>query len=197
MSQLLHTTELDAVNAMLAALGEAGVNSLAAPLKGDAADAFNTLRNASREVQLQEWAANTEPDYPLLRTVEKEIVLPPNCFSVRLAREFQGRLAVIPRGTRLYNLTTHTFEFPYDLKATLRFLLSWQDLPEYLRPYIYLRAARRFVDGNYGAADTHYFTEKDETTAMLHAKSEDSIVAAMNIFGSGGSLTPAAIREHR
>lgn len=58
------TTELEAVNAMLAALGEAPVASIDADLP-NVAIAINTLRDATREIQSMGWRFNTEWGYQI------------------------------------------------------------------------------------------------------------------------------------
>jgi hypothetical protein len=62
------TTELEAINAMLAAIGEAPVTSIAAPRLPDLEIAVNTLRDATRELLTQSWKFNTEYDLELAPT---------------------------------------------------------------------------------------------------------------------------------
>ena len=59
------TTELEAVNTMLAVLGEAPVNSITGTLPLDASLAKTTLSEINREVQSAGWHFNTFYDYTL------------------------------------------------------------------------------------------------------------------------------------
>lgn len=68
ITKLNATTELEAVNAMLAALGEAPVVSLDAE-QPDLGVAVNTLRDAVREVQSMGWRFNMEFGYQLVPTL--------------------------------------------------------------------------------------------------------------------------------
>ena len=53
-----NTTELEAVNSMLATIGEAPVNSITGTLPLDASLAKNTLNEINREVQSAGWHFN-------------------------------------------------------------------------------------------------------------------------------------------
>lgn len=57
---LVATTELEAVNAMLASIGEAPVTDLATATATDVIMAINILRNTAREVQMLGWRFNME-----------------------------------------------------------------------------------------------------------------------------------------
>jgi tail tube protein len=65
ITKLNATTELEAVNAMLAALGEAPLASLDVDATPDIIVAINTLRDATREVQSMGWDFNREWGYEL------------------------------------------------------------------------------------------------------------------------------------
>jgi hypothetical protein len=57
---LAPTTELEAVNAMLASIGEAPIDTLDSATQADVVMAINTLRNTAREIQSMGWRFNTE-----------------------------------------------------------------------------------------------------------------------------------------
>ena len=60
------TTEL-AINIMLAAIGEAPINSLVGTLPVDARIAQSTLTEVNKSVQSEGWSFNTEIDVTLTR----------------------------------------------------------------------------------------------------------------------------------
>lgn len=60
ITNLAPTTELEAVNAMLSAIGEAPIEDVDDSTQSDVALAVNILRNACREVQSMGWRFNTE-----------------------------------------------------------------------------------------------------------------------------------------
>jgi hypothetical protein len=70
ITDLLPTTELEAVNAMLSAIGEAPVDDVEAPTQADVEMAVTILRNTCREVQTMGWRFNTEFGLAIAPTVE-------------------------------------------------------------------------------------------------------------------------------
>lgn len=69
ITNLQPTTELEAVNAMLSAIGEAPISGdpAVSPLSS-VAMALNILRDVTREVQMMGWRFNTEFGYELVKT---------------------------------------------------------------------------------------------------------------------------------
>lgn len=63
--ELTQTTELEAINAMLASIGEAPVDTLDNATQADIAMAVSILRNTTREVQSMGWRFNTEFGFQL------------------------------------------------------------------------------------------------------------------------------------
>ena len=162
-------TELSAVNAMLAVIGEAPLSTLDGnTLHVDAVSARQTLQNTSRSVQTEGWYFNTERNYPLTPDRSGFITLPPNVVSVDIEPlHSKGHVDVIVRGNRLYDLENHTFAFDPETcyRATVLFLLPFGELPETARDYIQIRAARRFQAEAVGSETLSKFTERDEFTA--------------------------------
>ena len=76
------TTELEAVNIMLAAIAEAPINSLTGLLPVDAVTAQSTLTEFNKEVQSEGWSFNTETDVTLTRDGSNQISLPSNVLRV-------------------------------------------------------------------------------------------------------------------
>ena len=62
------TTELEAINIMLAAIGEAPVNTLTGTLPVDVKIAQSTLVEINKAVQAEGWSFNTETDVTLHQT---------------------------------------------------------------------------------------------------------------------------------
>ncbi len=165
-----HFTELDAVNAMLAVIGEAPLSTLDGnALHADAVSARQTLHNTSRSVQLEGWYFNTEQNYPLTPDRDGFITLPPNLVSVDIEplNALHG-VDVVVRGKRLYDLENHTYAFPDPetcFKATVLLLLPFDELPETAKDYIAIRAGRRFQSEAVGSETLAQFTQQDEFSA--------------------------------
>lgn len=169
------STELDAINTMLAAIGEAPINLLSGALPADVAVAVNTLQETMREVQLEGWHFNTEEDFPLLPGQDGRILLAPTI--VRVWKEDPDNQDIVQRGQYLYDRTNHTYQFDGEVRAFILSLLPFDALPEAFRWYVTLRAARRFQDRAVGSGDQHTFTQQDEYHARVIAEREDTKLA--------------------
>jgi len=164
MSQPLHvTSELAAVNVMLAAIGETPVNSLDTVGNLYAAQARDTLHAVSREVQTAGWWFNTQEGYTFTLTAQKKVNPPAAILKLVPAR---GGEPLVLRGTRLLNPATggDTFDAP-PVAELLVWHLSWGDLPESARRYIAVRAARLFQTSVLGSDQLFVFTEQHEQEA--------------------------------
>lgn len=173
------TTQLEAVNLMLRAIGESPVSSLSGDIGVDVVTAKATLATVQRQVQMKGWLFNTEYDFPLLRDVQTgEINIPTNTASVDLHQDlFSGGVDPVSRGTRVYDRANHTYVFQRDLCCSrIIFYLPFEEMPETARNYIAVRAARVFQDDSTGSRDMHVFKEQDELQALsdfLEDQSED------------------------
>ena len=79
------TTELESINIMLAAIGEAPINSLTGTLPVDARLAQQTLTEVNKEVQSEGWSFNTEIDVTLTRDGSNHVALSTDVLRVDLA----------------------------------------------------------------------------------------------------------------
>ena len=162
------STELEAVNLMLATIGEQEVDALGGTFN-EALIAEGMLHEISREVQSRGWSFNTEQEYPLT-VASSEIAVPTNTLKVIVTGEADY---IIQRGSRLYNRTDHTYTFTEDVEATIVFFLAFTDLPQSARSYITLRAARKFQAKLLGADSIGKFTDIDENQAWLTLCAEE------------------------
>lgn len=169
MTDVTPTTELEAVNAMLDAIGETPVNSIA-PGLGDATLAYTILARVTREVQSRGWKFNTEEEYPLPIDGDGYVNIPANTLRVAIAESMKADYDVAQRGSKLYDRYRHTFVFDKTLKVNIILLLTFEDMPEVARNYATVRAGRMFLDRTVGSADLHGFQEGDELTALTVLK---------------------------
>ena len=194
------STELDAVNTMLAAIGESPVNALLGSLPADVAVAMNTLEETMREIQLEGWHFNTEEDYPLIPGQDGRIRLSPT--TVRVWKEDPDGQDIVQRGLLLYDRANHSFRFDSEVRAFVLTLLPFDAMPETFRWYVTIRAARRFQDRVVGSGDLHTFTQQDEMHARVMAEREDNKLARPSIakgqatsFLEGGWTVGATLRR--
>ena len=181
---LAPASELEAVNSMLASIGESPVTRLEEAGVVDAAMALDALRNVSREVQSRGWYFNTDLAYPLVPTAEdKNIELPRNALKVEPTGS-DRRSGLVFRGGYLYNREKHTFKFKSTVKANVVLLIPFEDLPQSARTYITVRAARTFQQNSVGSAELAGFKLEDEARALVHLKEAEAEIAGYNVLDS-------------
>ena len=132
-------TELQAVNEILASVGQAPVTTLD-QTNPDVAIAYDTLVQVSREVQAEGWTFNTEYEYTFTPDSNNEIPIPNNVLQLDLTSSYRDKDATFRQG-KLYDRTGHTFEWSGPVKCDVIWLFSWNDLPAPVRDYVTARAA--------------------------------------------------------
>lgn len=177
------TSMLDAVNTMIACVGEAPVNSLDGALSADAAVALNTLRETVREVQSRGWHFNTQR-MDLVPDSSKRIRVPDNVIRADTdGMSEEHRLDISLRGNLVFDRggSTEFFNRPIrDAKVVV--LLEWESLPESCRRYCMIRAARKFADRMVGSEKSHGFNLRDEAMAWADLREYELDTADMTIF---------------
>lgn len=168
--ELTPTTELEAVNVLLGAIGEAPISDLEALGNLYASQARDTLRAVSREVQSASWWFNTSESYTFTLNAEGKVLPPQSILKLTPAR---GSVPLVLRGTRLINPLTlaDTFDSPPVADYVVWFL-AYEELPETARRYIAVRAARIFQTQVLGSDQLYVFTEDHEKEAYAIFASE-------------------------
>mgnify|MGYP003141409265 FL=1 len=183
------TTELEAINIMLAAIGEAPVNSLTGLLPVDARTAQNTLTEINKEVQSEGWSFNTEIDVTLTRDGSNQISLPANVLRVDANIHQHPTIDPIQRGLKLYDRQNNKYEFDEDLICTVVYFREFNEITEQARRYINIKAARVFVDRLIGDQGLRTYTQEDETRARAILTESDYANADHNLLRGDPSLT--------
>jgi hypothetical protein len=174
------TTELEAVNTMLACVGEAPINTLEGDLPASIQIAVDLLNDVSRRIQAKGWSFNTEEDYELALNGDSECVLPGNTLSCDLTIE-DWTVNLVQRGSQLYDRKNHTYVLEAAPRCTIVFFLAWDELPEAARNYIKIKAARIHQDNTVGSESHHRYTQQDEVEAYAdivgaNAEAEDATI---------------------
>jgi hypothetical protein len=194
---LTPTGELEAVNLMLANIGASPVDRLTGTLAADAIVARRVLHGVSRRVQNEGWHFNTEDNYPLSRDVNNEIPLPPNLLRVDAVLTAHPTLDPVARGARLYDKASHSFLFDTNISANIVLLLPFEDLPEYARLYIVVRAARQFQQDTIGSDTLSNFDQTDEARARADMIRADGANENLNMLDNMGSFHPGDALRRR
>lgn len=186
MTTIALTSELDAVNTLLAAISESPINTLETTGLADVASARKTLDEVSREVQLIGWHFNAEDDYPLPRDSSNRITVPANTLKCVV----QGSsFDITQRGLRLYDKTNHRDTFTEALKGRVTVCLPWDELPQVARHYIMVRAARIFQARTLGSDTQFSFSEKEERDARKALDEAEGETGNYNFFSGSNSVT--------
>lgn len=137
-------TEIDAINDMLAYVGEAAIDDTdpdytSHPLYESA---LRILTSTNRAVQAKGWWFNTR-ERTLPSTVDDTITVLPRYLSVAVKRIYGAEYTV--RAGLMYDLTNGTSEIGHDLDVVIRELVDFDEIPETAAEFIKESAALRFV----------------------------------------------------
>ena len=183
------TTELEAINIMLAAIAEAPINNLTDTLPVDAVTARSTLAEFNKEIQSEGWSFNTETDVTLTRDGSNQISLPANVLRVDANIHQHPTIDPIQRGLKLYDRQNNKYEFDEDLICTVVYFRDFDEIPEQARRYINIKAARVFVDRLVGDQGLRTYTQEDEVRARTILTETDYANADHNLLRGDPSLT--------
>ena len=184
------TTELEAINIMLAAIGEAPVNSLTGTVPVDVRIAQSTLIEVNKRVQSEGWSFNTEIDVTLPRNqTTKQIELSTDILRIDANIHQHPTIDPIQRGLKLYDRLNNRYEFDEDLICTVVYFRPFTELTEPARSYINIKAARVFVDRLVSDDGLRTYTEQDEIRARAILMETDLANGDHNILRGDPSLT--------
>ena len=183
------TTELEASNIMLAAIGEAPINKLTDTLPVDARLAQSTLTEVNKEVQSEGWSFNTEIDVTLTRDGSNHVAISTDTLRIDPNIHQHPTIDAIQRGLKLYDRLNNKYEFDEDLICTVVYFRTFDEIPEPARRYITIKAARVFVDRLVGDQGLRTYTQQDEIRARSILMETDLANGDHNILRGDPSLT--------
>lgn len=178
--------ELDAVNVILASVGDSPVNSLESNLSVDVHNAKRMLENMSRMVQSREWEFNTGIDTEVLPDASsKRIKYNPTWIAIKNKKDNK---VYVKRGEYLYNLTDSTYIFEAPITLTIIEAVDFEDLPQCFKEYITAKTAIKFQSRYLG---------DDSVSQMLVAESNEaySDIVQYCIDTGVGGLDVVGIQE--
>ena len=178
------STELDAVNQILSSVGQAPVTTLDLQ-NPEVSIAVNTLREQSKQVQLEGWSFNTERKYELVRnSTTNEIAFPPTALALDANVEYhQDRYDLVKRSGKLYDKYKHTFTFSEDLKVDVLWYFDFQDLPAAIQEYVTAKAARMCATKMVGDPQLNQLLQEQEATTRAAAIEEECQQGDYSMFG--------------
>ena len=183
------TTELECINIMLAAIGEAPINTLIGTLPVDARIAQSTLTEVNKSVQSEGWSFNTETDVTLTRDGSNHVNLPTDVLRVDANIHQHPTIDPIQRGLKLYDRQNNKYEFDEDLICTVVYFRDFNEIPEPARYYMNIKAARIFVDRLVSDQGLRTYTQQDEVRARAILMETDLANGDHNMLRGDPSLT--------
>ena len=174
-------TELDAVNILLAAVGEAAVSSLETATTVDVTQAKNLISNINREVQQKGWHFNTEWDVVLSLDSDSRIPLGTSVLSV-----YSPTKLTTIRGREgspfLYDLDNNTFIWTTSINDAVTItLLDFEDIPQTARQYITTKAARVFQEEIVGQVSAETVNRQEEAEAYADLLDDEGERSGFNV----------------
>ena len=189
------TTELDAINILLAAIGTSPVNNIDTA-NTDAVMAKNYINNALKEIQTEKWYFNTEDNYQLIPDINNEIHLADNIINIDSIGRFGENTNLIPRGKKLYDRLNHTYKIQNPITANIILCLEFDELPETAIQYIIAKAARKYQEELLGDPSLRTWTKEDEATARGRLIDEDLRIRKLS-FGALPKQDPTILMDFR
>lgn len=210
-----HMTKLEAVNDILASIGEDPVNSLSSGLP-DAELAEQFLDRESRRIQLKGWHCNTLYEYELTLNASNQFVLPDNTLKVDTINPRGRRNNSTPASSNYVNATmrrsgddTKWLMWDADnnsedwsnggvttLTVELVQLIEFANLTPALQIYVWTSAAHRFQKSVMGSAALNQFTAEDVAMAEVDAVNEDMENEDLNVIRDNAHVHAIAFRNN-
>lgn len=134
-------TELEAVNEMLASIGESPVNTIENPNNVDVINCLRILRNINRRIQSKGWTFNKIDSYTLNPDTSTHKI---KWLSNMLFVVGTDDTKYTKKGDYLFDWDNQTDTFTSSITCTIIFLVDFEDMPDPMRSYITAKAARTF-----------------------------------------------------
>ena len=201
---LAHLTEVDAVNEILASIGEDAISQLTdADDLADASLALRKLRNISREVQMQGWDCNTSREKTININASNQFAVSVNTLKVDTVKE-DSHVEVSMRRTDddttwvLYDHENNslTWSGRSTLKVDEVTYLPFDELTVALQHYIMYRAGHEFQKSSFASVRLFEFTQDGLNKALQEAEAEESENNDTNVLKMSRSVFDTVWRRN-
>lgn len=190
ISNIVPTTELEAINAMLAINGESPRENLTDPVPAHVEVALNIIRRISRGIQSKGWHFNTVFNTTLTRDSGAgfSIATPSNALRVRkTVNDDQRDFDFSHRGGFLWDNLTNSDSFDGDdyvngVQVDITYALDFTELPEPARQLIVIMAGRKYQEQTLGNADLSGFSSEDQAFALANLIESEGLIDETNIL---------------
>lgn len=183
-------TKLDAVNMMLASIGQAPLNSLNVTGIKDASIAELSLDNTTREVLNRGWSFNTDRQFELVPDSNDNMLVPSDALQIDPSDRCDDYVERDNNGVRmLYDRENHTFTITENpLKVDIIRAMEFEKIPQAARTYIATRAARLFQANVIGSDILFRYTELHERESLALLNKMERRSKDRNMFRPGTEI---------
>lgn len=158
-------TELDAINEIIASIGESPVNTLEEVTNVDVLNAQRILSSVNRQQQARGWSFNIQQGYILNPDETTHRIRWSDSF-LYLRGSNDEKYA--KSGDYLKDVTNNTTTFLSPISVTVILLVPFEEMPEAMRQYITAKAALTFQVRYLGDASLTDALTKDVNEAWAH-----------------------------
>lgn len=178
------TQELQAINEILASVGQAPVTTLD-QTNPDVAIAYTTLLQVSREVQAEGWTFNREYNVKYATDTDNQITIPNNVLQIDASDvPANAEIDTVVRQGKLYDRFNHTYEFPNGpVECDVIYLFDWVDLPKPIQAFITARASAIVSSRIVGDSTQYQILQQNEAYTRALAVEYDTTQADLSYFG--------------
>lgn len=180
----MEQNELNVVNTLLRVIGESPLNEIDTS-NPDVLAAQKVWSEESQRSQADSYWYNTET-WVLPVQPDGFVYLPASTLALTT-----GNSSYVKRGRKLYNLTTHSFDFSDLTEVTVTLLTEWdvEDLPPLMFQYI-LASAKATMKADYDMdAEVLQKLMREQTVALHHLQAHNLTILAPNAVNSGTAQT--------
>ncbi len=181
------------MNVCLNNIGSASRSSLDdIDTSADAEDALKTVHNWLIQVQQTGWQWNREIGLELdPDPTDGTVVLPANTLKVDTIYRDAG-LNLVQRGNYLYNPNKSTYNIGKTVTVDLVVALPYEALPQAVRNYVAVKAARGFAQNKLNNGTTNQFTAEDELKAWVSVLEAEDDSDDLTLY----EKNPHLLRQH-
>lgn len=195
-------TELDAINMMLAVIGEAPISefsSISANEISDSAFARRTLDETSTTVQAEGWPWNTDDFVNIYPDSSHKYTVGANVLACVFDRNRYDNRYVL-RGRTIWDRSSQTFTIPDGpspmVANRIVAKLDWDELPPQAQQYIAIRAARVYSNRYVNSNAIYVYTDADESLARASLLREEQALGPNNMLYGNDQGNPAGVGYH-
>ena len=178
-----HMTKLDAVNSVLAVIGEMPITTIEDTLNADAVLALRMLEDVVRDVLIEGWYFNTDHGMEIAPDVNGNIELAPSVINIDIDPRYSVGVDVVQRGNKLYDKRNHTYTFTKPIKGvSVTYHLDFDELPATAKHYVLALTKVKFQSNVLGDQVLHNALLQDLQRVRTAFVAEDIRQADRNML---------------